>query len=164
MSSIEQTTPKSAYYVADYLILNSTTHLTPLHINKLVFFSHGWNLGILKKPLIVDVVEAWKYGPIIPSIYHIFKKYVQKKIIPEKYFPTDENKYVENLFTNENKKIMNAVIDVYAEKSGEELIAITHQRGSPWDKFYIPDERYIEIPNDIIKEYYTKKASENESG
>ena len=68
------------------------------------------------------------------------------------------------MFTNENKKIMNAVIDVYAEKSGEELIAITHQRGSPWDKFYIPDERYIEIPNDIIKEYYTKKASENESG
>ena len=37
MTFIEQTTPKSAYYVADYLILNSTTHLTPLHINKLVF-------------------------------------------------------------------------------------------------------------------------------
>ena len=106
MTFIEQTTPKSAYYVADYLILNSTTHLTPLHINKLVFFSHGWNLGILKKPLIVDVVEAWKYGPIIPSIYQTFSKSMFKRKLYLKNIPTDENKYVENLFhdTLQNQK------------------------------------------------------------
>ena len=81
----DQNAPKPAYRVADYLIYNSSSvYLTPLHINKLVFFSHGWNLGILETPLINEDVEAWKYGPIIPSIYYAFKKYVQKKVMHPK--------------------------------------------------------------------------------
>ena len=160
----DQNAPKPAYRVADYLIYNSSSvYLTPLHINKLVFFSHGWNLGILETPLINEDVEAWKYGPIIPSIYYAFKKYVQKKVVPEEYFSTDQNKNIDDLFTTDNKKIMDAVINVYAKKSGAELIAITHEHGSPWQRHYIEDRRDIKIPTESIKDYYAGKARKNES-
>ena len=159
---IDPKTPKSAYRVADYLILNSKTPLTPLHINKLIFFSHGWNLGMSGELLIKDDVEAWKYGPIIPSIYYAFQKYVQKKVNPIEYF-SDGKSYenIDNSFTSDNKKIINAVIDLYAEKSGAALIAITHEHGSPWKQHYIPGKRDVVIPTESIKDYYKQKADRN---
>ena len=37
-------------------------------------------LGNREKPLILDHVEAWKYGPVIPSIYHACKHWKDKVI------------------------------------------------------------------------------------
>lgn len=49
--------------------------LTPLQLMKLTYMSHGWALGILGRPLFNDRVEAWKYGPVIPTLYHKTKEY-----------------------------------------------------------------------------------------
>src|ERR1700722_8483585 len=47
--------------------------LSPLKLQKLVYFAHGWCLALTGRPLISDRVQAWQYGPVIPSIYHEFK-------------------------------------------------------------------------------------------
>lgn len=49
--------------------------ITPMTIQKLVYLAHGWSLGLFDEPLIDDTVEAWEYGPVIPSLYNAFKKY-----------------------------------------------------------------------------------------
>src|SRR5437870_3577302 len=49
--------------------------LNPMKIQKLVYYAHGWNLALDGQPLIDEAVEAWTYGPVIPSLYHEFKKY-----------------------------------------------------------------------------------------
>lgn len=156
-----QPSPKHALDVAKYLINNSYEILTPLHVNKLVFFSHGWNLGMFGHSLISDTVEAWEYGPVIPSIYKEFKKYNKRKIERNEYIKNNR-KYADifAMFSETDKQIMNQVIDTYSKRSGAELIAITHRDGSPWDQCYIPDVRGIEIPNHLIEEYYKQKAKQ----
>ncbi len=51
--------------------------LTLLKLVKLVFLSYAFGLVLAKdEPLIdprFDKVEAWRYGPVIPSVYHSFK-------------------------------------------------------------------------------------------
>ena len=49
--------------------------LTPLQIIKLVYFCHGWMLGLYHKPLIEQDVEAWLYGPVVAEVYRGLKKY-----------------------------------------------------------------------------------------
>lgn len=49
--------------------------LSPMKLIKLVYLAHGWNLGLTGEPLITEHVQAWRYGPVIPSIYHDFKEY-----------------------------------------------------------------------------------------
>ena len=47
--------------------------LTLLKLVKLVYLAHGWHLGLTGDPLIKENVEAWRYGPVVPSIYHDLK-------------------------------------------------------------------------------------------
>ena len=51
------------------------TTLNPMKIQKLVYIAHGWHLAIMEKPLIHESVEAWTYGPVIPDLYHEFKRW-----------------------------------------------------------------------------------------
>ena len=44
--------------------------LTPLQLAKLVYIAHGWWLAHSGQPLSPDEVQAWKYGPLIPALYH----------------------------------------------------------------------------------------------
>ena len=49
--------------------------ITPMKLQKLIYFAHGWHLAIIGEPLIDECVQAWSYGPVIDSIYHEFKEY-----------------------------------------------------------------------------------------
>ncbi|MCB0375635.1 MAG: DUF4065 domain-containing protein, partial [Sinomicrobium sp.] len=55
-------------------------HITPMKLVKLVYIAHGWHLGITDNALIDENPEAWKYGPVIPRIYHEFKKFGKNPI------------------------------------------------------------------------------------
>ena len=50
-------------------------NITPMKLVKLVYIAHGWHLGITNNALIDENPEAWKYGPVIPRVYHTFKKF-----------------------------------------------------------------------------------------
>ena len=71
----------NALSVANYLIdlaKKENKNLTQLGLMKRVYIAHGFSLAINKESLLdnrFDKVEAWKYGPVIPSVYHSFKQY-----------------------------------------------------------------------------------------
>lgn len=137
-----------------------------MQVNKLAYISHGWNLALYDKSLVSESIEAWKYGPVIPSLYHRFKKYGSEPITVIGYCDTslsdgsiDKRKeFIESEFINEEKRTMNTVLKRHKYHNGNHLSGITHKKGSPWHQCYVKDEMYTDIPNDLIKEYYKNLA------
>ena len=53
--------PHDSRAVANYFLTKAKDagkQLTPMQIIKLVYFAHGWSLGLLRSPLIDDQIEA----------------------------------------------------------------------------------------------------------
>ncbi len=69
---------ENAVAIANYFVrksLDSGIPVTPMKLVKLVYVAHGWYLGLTGEPLIAEGVQAWKYGPVVPSVYDKFKMY-----------------------------------------------------------------------------------------
>ena len=151
----------SAKAVANYFISNSGKDgVSPLKLQKLVYISHGWCLGIIGESLVADeYAEAWKYGPVFSSLYHEFKDFGSKQITRK---ATDLDDDFE-LFTPHVDKtdiqtinLLKKVWDVYGHFSAGQLSSLTHKNGSPWHQANDKGENRINIhiSDEIIKEYY----------
>lgn len=121
---------------------------TPMHVIKLVYLCHGWMLGICDRPLISESAEAWRYGPVVPTVYHAYKSFGGD---PIETVPTDHSEG----FDDEQVELMEAVLDAYKYHTAWDLSAITHQPGTPWHHVYKGGwgEGAI-IPNKLIRKHY----------
>ena len=43
--------------------------LTNLRLQKLLYYAQAWSLVVRESELFSDEVEAWRYGPVVPSVY-----------------------------------------------------------------------------------------------
>ena len=125
-----------------------------MQLNKMTYIAHGWYLALKGKPLVVDEIEAWKYGPVIRCLYFEFKKY-GNDFVP--YRPIEET----NCIKDEDKVLLDKIIEVYGKYEGIELSELTHQDKTPWDIIWNKSGEFSVIPNSIIKEHYMEKAKSN---
>lgn len=136
--------------VAEYMLWSGRQDgdpLTPMQVLKLVYIAHGWNLGLTGRPLINEDVEAWKYGPVVPSVYHEFKRFGGA-------FITDCPTQQPQGFLPVEISIMHQVWKGYGKRSGVSLSSLTHQPGTPWDITIKRLGQGAVIPNDLIEEHY----------
>lgn len=151
--------------VANYFIQKSFDtgkELTPMKLVKLVYIAHGWHLALTDKPLINEAIQAWKYGPVINSLYHKFKPYGNEQIAKTE----DEYKGLQLITPNVNetrKEFLDKIWEVYGNSNGIELSSLTHQPSTPWDIVWNrqggKDGKSVIIPNDLIKLHYKEKAN-----
>ena len=125
--------------------------LTPLQLMKLTYIANGWSLGIRKRPLFSDRIEAWKYGPVIPYLYHFTKRHGRSEI------PLEQVELDRSMVEPEISAFLEEVFDKYGHLSGYQLSMLTHKDGSPWEQVYRPDEFGIEIPTSTIRSYYERE-------
>lgn len=128
--------------------------LTPLQLMKLVYISHGWHWAIKGVDLFPERIEAWKYGPVIPDLYHATKKFGRNPIPLASV--GSEDVWVDI----ETQKFLADVFDKYGHLSGVSLSALTHKAGSPWYQRYIDGIMGIEIEDSLIRDHYTKLLNE----
>lgn len=135
---------------------------TPMKLQKLVYFAHGWNLGIHKQPLINEAVQAWDYGPVILTLYDQTKHYGNNKITKPISAPSVT-------LDQETEKLLNVVWDSYKKFTGIQLSNLTHELGTPWRNKYDEEfknfgqlRRYIDIPDADIEEFFAKKVEPND--
>jgi uncharacterized phage-associated protein len=140
--------PQDARRVAEYILwLARDAAMTPMRLLKLAYISHGWMLAIYDKPLFQDTAEAWRYGPVIPSIYHAYKKFGGGTI-------TDVPDAEPKGFSPEERDLMSGVWDAYKKYSALQLSALTHQPETPWAITRTLSGAGAPISNDLIKEHY----------
>ena len=128
------------------LWLRRDTTTTPMQIIKLVYICHGCTLGWTDEPLLEESVEAWRYGPVVPSVYHSFKAFGDQPIT----LTTAEQAEL----TSQQKKLIATFERPHRELDGLQLSAMTHARGTPWDRTIKSRGEGAVIPNALIKNYY----------
>ncbi len=148
--------------IANYFIkksLETGIPVTPMKLVKLVYISHGWYLALSEgEELIDEAVEAWKYGPVISSVYHKFKLYGRDPI--NKLEPNALLNGIYHAIIPNNAgtlEFLNKMWDMYGKFDGVQLSALTHQKGTPWDITYKSKGDGALIPNNLIREHYEGK-------
>ena len=160
--------PFSAAAVAnEFLRLAHRDHkpITPLKMQKLVYFAHGWHLAITGKPLITEPIQAWQYGPVISSLYQIFKEAGSSPIRFAASVPI-QNGFIAASLDREGapeevaiaKQIIERVWNQYGKYTAAQLTTITHSEKSPWAKVEHKELPEQTIPNEWIRNYFVHQA------
>lgn len=152
----------TAFHIANYFLWRSWKEgieITPLKLIKLVYITYGWNLVLneTRKKLFEERIEAWKHGPVLPSIYHEFKKFGNRPIEKNNY-ATGESGQIPMIDRNDTEvlTIASAIWKKYQNKTGPELTSITHEANGAWYKAYYNAGVNSALEDDDIK----KRAEE----
>lgn len=160
----------NALSIANYFIelaQRENTPITQLGLMKRVYIAYGFCLAMLDKSILddrFDRVEAWKYGPVIPSVYHSFKQYKNNPITEKTVMMLwDDDKMEAEYITpelkdKEVKKVVDFVWNRYHGKTDSEMVALTHRNGTPWSLCYVPNMNAV-IPDSFTKLFYQKLIS-----
>lgn len=119
--------------------------ITHLKLQKLLYFVQGEHYKLTGEPFFEDDFEAWRFGPVVPTVYSAFAKYANLEI------PKQENE-LEQLQPTQAKAIVQT-IGKYGKKSARELVDISHQQ-SPWKIAYELYGSGTIIPKENIRSYF----------
>ncbi len=123
---------------------------TQMQLQKLTYIAHGFKLAATAgQPMVSDEVNAWKFGPVFPELYHALKYYggggVPAFLPAEKISDLDDS-------------IIQAVYHTYGNMSGIQLSERTHMQGTPWYQIWHGENgrsrNHAVIPNEVIMNYY----------
>lgn len=157
-----------ANYFLDLAAANNTS-LTPMKLQKLVFFAHGWHLGLYSEPLIVDPVQAWKFGPVVPTLYHEFKHVGAGAITSRASdFDFDRGCLLNPTVDQDDSRtrdLLNQIWKVYGKLSGPALSNLTHLQGTPWYVVWARSGGALQtvIPDEEIQQYFAQQAAQNKA-
>lgn len=121
---------------------NQGDMMTHLRLQKLLYFAQGWHLARYGKPLFDDEIEAWQYGPVVPTVYDTYKQYGRAVI--------DGSLPDANAFTGEEYALLLDVAREYDRFATRTLVDMTHRPGTPWDNV----SRNDVISRELIRSFF----------
>lgn len=147
--------------VAKYIL--SKIECTQLKLQKLVYLCFADYLCDTGKQLFTDKIYAFKYGPVVETVYKKYKKYGYKPI-EEETADIDSKNIFEMpaksriLFAEDGtEKILSIekTLKKYGCLSASELVDLTHKQNAPWSKTLKSNWiLYSPIKLATIKEYH----------
>lgn len=135
-------------------IFDELKEVTPLMLQKLLYFIQGLSLALSDKPIFKEDCQAWVHGPVYPDVYNLFRDF--------KYNPIDDARFAifdgcEERLSKEERDVVDLVINSFGEYSAKVLEKITHHDDS-WRKArngYDDDVlSNVIISKDSIAKYY----------
>lgn len=123
--------------------------ITPLKMQKILYYAQGYYLARFEKPLFADDFQAWAHGPANPEIYDKYKKYGSSSI----------DEVIDDLydFDEETTKFLYSIWETFGIYDGKYLEQLTHTE-EPWinaRKGYQPGERCeVVITKAAMKKFF----------
>lgn len=144
--------------LADFLIVESRERgdlLTPLKLQKLMFYADAWSMALYDQELTQERFQAWVHGPVALSQYHRFKENKWRPILDEIDRPN---------FTGALSQHLCEIVDIFGAETGPALEAMTHQE-RPWIEARggIPDDMPCNayIDKNTTKSFYAALAAKD---
>jgi uncharacterized phage-associated protein len=137
--------------IANFFIrkgVEENNHLNPMQVIKMTYIAHGWYLAFTDKPLINELVEAWKFGPVIYSLYHKLKHYYNNPITEEIKVDVLAQKAFEQ--DTEIQRFLGSIWDKYKKYTGYQLSILTHAQNTPWAETIKPFKQTGYLPSNLI--------------
>lgn len=110
----------------------------PMKVQKLLYFMHGYYLASTDQPLFDELFQAWKLGPVLPSIYHWLKRYGGNPVreYGTLYQPNAGRHVpaVQPSFDNNYIAVRDYVWKQYGQWESMALSSFTHLQGQAWDR------------------------------
>ncbi|MBO6210885.1 MAG: DUF4065 domain-containing protein [Schwartzia sp.] len=125
--------------------------MTNLRLQKLLYFAQGWMLAQYGKPLFPDRIEAWKFGPVVPSVYRAYKPFGNN--------PLSDTPSRKSDFSPEEYLLLFDVYSACESLSTAKLVSLTHEAGTPWSHTY-NESRDSVIPESRIRDYFREAFAE----
>ncbi len=102
--------------------------VTPLMLQKLLYFIQGIYSALYGTPVFIEDCRAWVHGPVYPEVYDLFRDF--------KYNPIDDVRFAllkgaADTLTQEEKKVIDLVVNTFGIYGGKVLEQITHNE-EPW--------------------------------
>lgn len=105
--------------------------ITNLKIQKLLYYAQGYHLAYFKKPLFDNTIEAWRYGPVVPEVYHKLSGFNRNPVDIETLEKMENNDSIGILPDSKTKDLLVAVFEQLGQYSAWKLMDMTHEE-SPW--------------------------------
>ncbi|MDR3342200.1 MAG: DUF4065 domain-containing protein [Treponema sp.] len=119
----------SVFDVANYIlqlgkenVVDGEYDLTPMKLQKLVYYCQGFHLALYDKPLFPETIEAWKHGPVCPPLYRALKPCGSALV-----FEID----AKDSLTEAEKQLVADVYWKYGQFATWKLRSMTHEE-APW--------------------------------
>ena len=145
---------QSKIYLISKHIIARMEDITPLALQKILYYIQGFSTYFFDNPIFNDNAEAWVHGPVYREIYDRFSYY--------RYNPISKNEFesyneIDSLKDDEIK-LIDAVINNFGVYSGKTLEKMTHTT-IPWEegRKELSEEEYSSniIDIDTMKDYFT---------
>lgn len=150
--------------VTDYIIMQVSEEgreLSLLKLQTLLYYSQAWSLVHNENPLFPEKFQAWVHGPVCREVYDRFKdRYMLYSDIPQTEIPEEFNP--DTQLDNQERDLINAVLEGYASFSGTQLEQMTHQE-EPWTEARVgvaPAARSEnELNEDTMRKFYKARLA-----
>ncbi|MEM9027087.1 MAG: type II toxin-antitoxin system antitoxin SocA domain-containing protein [Pseudomonadota bacterium] len=148
-----------ANFVLDY-VEQRGAQVTPLALQKIVYFCHVWSLVELGRPLIRHSFEAWEHGPVLQYLYREFKHFGARPIVGRAHrlnAYTGASELVPYAFDDETNRLLDRVVAFYARLPAGALVELTHVPGGPWYRVWHHGDRInpgMKIDDRAIERFY----------
>ena len=158
--SIIEPMPFPTNHVANTLLQRAfregRSDMSPMKLQKMLFYTHGWHLATTGIPAIEDHFEVWQWGPVVGNLYHELKHFGASSVTEYLKDRSEDKPFVVNSYYKNLYESVDIAWEKYIGINATRLSAMTHEPGSPWDLARQESRTYI--PNNLIQDYFVRLA------
>lgn len=170
--SIENREEKEMYdslFVANYIIEYCNTkeiEINNLKLQKLLYYVNVASIVEKDRQLFDEPMEKWKYGPVVPSVYRIYREsgsfqirmddIVKNRVKIWNPFGVDVQRYNREGISQDDRDFIDNIVKVLGNLSGFQLVDETHKEKiwSDYEERINSGELGIKYSMQEIKEYF----------